>query len=236
MHKLADREIKAGRMLDNGGLMPVADGRAGARSPTASSASSTARSSRPRRSIGGYAIFELRDKEEAVAIGEGVHAAAQRPHAGLGRNLRGPRVRIAGHGSACHVDARVALRRLAAGMSAAMTAADIHRTILARLADRAAAADHQPVADAARRAAGRGPDAGSAGGRARALAGHRRAGKARRLADGDRQAPRARSSAPRPDARAQARDARAGSWSRSSRPCPISTPRSTTISATNCCG
>ena len=31
MHKLADREIKAGRMLDNGGLMPLADGRAGAR-------------------------------------------------------------------------------------------------------------------------------------------------------------------------------------------------------------
>jgi len=26
MHKLADREIKAGRMLDNGGLMPVATG------------------------------------------------------------------------------------------------------------------------------------------------------------------------------------------------------------------
>ena len=23
MHKLADREIKAGRMLDNGGLMPI---------------------------------------------------------------------------------------------------------------------------------------------------------------------------------------------------------------------
>ena len=26
MHKLADREIKAGRMIDNGGLMPVATG------------------------------------------------------------------------------------------------------------------------------------------------------------------------------------------------------------------
>ena len=49
MDKLADREIKAGRMLDNGGLMPIADGRAGARSRTASSAWSTARSSRPRR-------------------------------------------------------------------------------------------------------------------------------------------------------------------------------------------
>src|SRR5260221_3623517 len=29
MHKLADREIKAGRMLDNGGLMPPATGAQG---------------------------------------------------------------------------------------------------------------------------------------------------------------------------------------------------------------
>src|SRR5260370_14037245 len=29
MHKLADREIKAGRMLDNGGLMPLAIGAQG---------------------------------------------------------------------------------------------------------------------------------------------------------------------------------------------------------------
>jgi hypothetical protein len=44
MHKLADREIKAGRMLDNGGLMPVhtgaqvriADGKPRSRSWTAS--------------------------------------------------------------------------------------------------------------------------------------------------------------------------------------------------------
>ena len=30
MAKLADREIKAGRMLDSGGLMPVADGQGSA--------------------------------------------------------------------------------------------------------------------------------------------------------------------------------------------------------------
>ena len=37
MHKLADREIKAGRMLDSGGLMPVARARR-SRSRTANSA------------------------------------------------------------------------------------------------------------------------------------------------------------------------------------------------------
>ena len=49
-------------------------------------------------------------------------------------------------------------------------------------------------------------------------------------------APGAGSFAPWPDAGAQARDGCARSSSRSSRPCPISTPRSTTTSATSCCG
>jgi hypothetical protein len=44
MHKLADREIKAGRMLDSGGLMPVSMGA----QQTASSASSTDHSWKPR--------------------------------------------------------------------------------------------------------------------------------------------------------------------------------------------
>ena len=66
MHKLADREIKAGRMLDNGGLMPVqmgaqvriADGKLGViDGPFVET----------KEMIGGYAIFELRSKEEAVA-------------------------------------------------------------------------------------------------------------------------------------------------------------------------
>ena len=66
MHKLSEREIKAGRMLDSGGLMPVAmgaqvkitDGKLGVvDGPFVET----------KELIGGYAIFELRDKEEAVA-------------------------------------------------------------------------------------------------------------------------------------------------------------------------
>src|ERR1700710_1371332 len=89
--------------------------------------------------------------------------------------------------------------------SAAMTAADINRTILAvwrieqprlltslsRLV-RGVAVGADP---------GRGPDAGSAAGGDRALARHRHSRKARRVADGDRQAAGAGSAAPWPDAR-----------------------------------
>ena len=66
MGKLADREIKAGRMLDNGGLMPVAMG-AQVRITDGKLSVVEARSWRAKEVIGGYAIFELRDKEEAVA-------------------------------------------------------------------------------------------------------------------------------------------------------------------------
>jgi hypothetical protein len=67
MQKLSDREIKAGRMLDNGGLMPVqmgaqvriADGKLGVIDGPFVEA---------KEMIGGYAVFELRDKEEAVAM------------------------------------------------------------------------------------------------------------------------------------------------------------------------
>ena len=66
MHKLANREIKAGRMLDNGGLMPrtlgaqvrITDGRLSVIDGPFVEAKEV---------IGGYAIFELRDKEEALA-------------------------------------------------------------------------------------------------------------------------------------------------------------------------
>jgi hypothetical protein len=66
MHKLADREIKAGRMLDNGGLMPltmgaqvrIVDGRLSVVDGPFVEAKEV---------IGGYAIFELQGKEEAVA-------------------------------------------------------------------------------------------------------------------------------------------------------------------------
>ena len=67
MHKLADREIKAGRMLDNGGLMPLATGAqvriAGGKLSVVDGPFVEAK-----EVIGGYAIFELRDKDEAVAM------------------------------------------------------------------------------------------------------------------------------------------------------------------------
>jgi len=66
MHKLANREIKAGRMLDNGGLMPIAmgsqvriaDGRLTVLDGPFAEAKEV---------IGGYAVFELKNKDEAVA-------------------------------------------------------------------------------------------------------------------------------------------------------------------------
>ena len=66
MHKLADREIKAGRMLDNGGLMPLATG---ARVSVAEGRLSVVDGPfvEAKEVIGGYAVFELPGKEEALA-------------------------------------------------------------------------------------------------------------------------------------------------------------------------
>ena len=66
MHKLADREIKAGRMLDSGGLMPLATG-AQVRIRDGELSVVDGPFVEAKEVIGGYAIFELRDKEEAVA-------------------------------------------------------------------------------------------------------------------------------------------------------------------------
>src|SRR6201996_1504071 len=67
MHKIRDREIKAGRMIDNGGLMPVATG---AQVKISDNKLSVIDGPfvEAKEVIGGYAIFELRDKEEAVAM------------------------------------------------------------------------------------------------------------------------------------------------------------------------
>ena len=66
MHKLAAREIKAGRMLDNGGLMPLAQGAqvqiVGGHLSVLDGPYAEAK-----EVIGGYAVFELHSKEEAVA-------------------------------------------------------------------------------------------------------------------------------------------------------------------------
>jgi hypothetical protein len=66
MHKLANREIKAGRMLDNGGLMPIALGTrvriSGGQLTVLDGPFAEAK-----EVIGGYAVFELKNKDEAVA-------------------------------------------------------------------------------------------------------------------------------------------------------------------------
>ena len=66
MGKLSDREIKAGRMLDNGGLMPVAMG-AQVKITDGKLSVVDGPFVESKEMIGGYAIFELRDKAEAVA-------------------------------------------------------------------------------------------------------------------------------------------------------------------------
>ena len=66
MHKLADREIKAGRMLDSGGLMPLATG-AQVRIADGQLSVLDGPFVEAKEVIGGYAIFELPGKEEAVA-------------------------------------------------------------------------------------------------------------------------------------------------------------------------
>ena len=98
MGKLAEREIKAGRMLDTGGLMPVAMTGAQVKITDGKLSVVDGPFVETKELIGGYAIFELRDKEEAVAAARGIHAAAPRAHAGLGRHLRGSRLCHAGDG------------------------------------------------------------------------------------------------------------------------------------------
>ena len=67
MGKLADREIKAGRMLDTGGLMPIAMSGAQVRITDGKLGVIDGPFVETKELIGGYAIFELRDMEEAVA-------------------------------------------------------------------------------------------------------------------------------------------------------------------------
>jgi hypothetical protein len=66
MHKLANLEIAAGRMLDNGGLMPAATG-AEVRIKDGRLSVVDGPFVEAKEVIGGYAVFEPRDKEEALA-------------------------------------------------------------------------------------------------------------------------------------------------------------------------
>jgi hypothetical protein len=65
--KISEREIKAGRMIDTGGLMPLQQG---ARISIAGGKISVTDGPfvEAKEVIGGYAIFELRDKAEALAM------------------------------------------------------------------------------------------------------------------------------------------------------------------------
>jgi hypothetical protein len=67
MGKLAEREIKAGRMIDMGGLTPLQDGARvsieGGKLRVTDGPFVEAK-----EVIGGYAIFEFRDKAEALAM------------------------------------------------------------------------------------------------------------------------------------------------------------------------
>ena len=67
MQKLTDREIKAGRLIDTGGLMPVA---MGAQVRVADGRLSVIDGPfvEAKEMVGGFAIFELPGKEEAVAV------------------------------------------------------------------------------------------------------------------------------------------------------------------------
>jgi hypothetical protein len=66
MGKLADREIKAGRLLDMGGLMPLATG-AQVRIADGKLGVTDGPFVEAKEVIGGYAIFELPGKDEALA-------------------------------------------------------------------------------------------------------------------------------------------------------------------------
>ena len=90
MGKLAEREIKAGRMIDMGGLTPLQEGARvlieGGKLRVTDGPFVEAK-----EVIGGYAIFEFRDKDGSARHGQGVHAASSRAHARLGRHLRATR-------------------------------------------------------------------------------------------------------------------------------------------------
>ena len=107
MGKLADREIKAGRMLDNGGLMPV---QMGAQVKITDGKLSVVDGPfvESKELIGGYAIFELRDKEEAVAAAREFMQLHLDHMPGWEGTCEVRSFATPGMEGACQVDARVA--------------------------------------------------------------------------------------------------------------------------------
>ncbi len=92
MRKLADREIKAGRMIDTGGLMPIATG---AQVRVTGGELGVVDWPLHRGQGGDRRLCDLRAAQQGGGGGARgrIHAAPQGPHAGLGRHLRGPRLR-----------------------------------------------------------------------------------------------------------------------------------------------
>jgi hypothetical protein len=66
IHKMAEREVEAGRMLDTGALQPRTAG-AEVRIKDGKLSVIDGPFLEAKEVVGGYAIFELKDKEEAVA-------------------------------------------------------------------------------------------------------------------------------------------------------------------------
>jgi len=66
MHTMAAREIAAGRMVDDGGLMPLAMG-ARITSARGTVAVIDGPFAETKEVIGGYAVFEVKDREEGLA-------------------------------------------------------------------------------------------------------------------------------------------------------------------------
>jgi hypothetical protein len=65
--KLTEREVKAGRLLDQGGLMPISMG-AEVRIADGKLSLTDGPFVEAKEVVGGYAVFELRDKEEAIVM------------------------------------------------------------------------------------------------------------------------------------------------------------------------
>jgi hypothetical protein len=68
MHTLATREIAAGRMLDDGGLMPLTMGGARIANARGKVVVLDGPFAESKEVIGGYAVFEVKDREEGLAV------------------------------------------------------------------------------------------------------------------------------------------------------------------------
>ena len=106
MGKLADRELKAGRMIDNGGLMPIVTG-AQVRITDGKLNVIDGPFVEAKEVIGGYAIFELRNKEEAVAAAVEFMQLHKDHMPGWEGTCEVRAFATMGEDGACQVDARV---------------------------------------------------------------------------------------------------------------------------------